>query len=290
MEFLVYKMNRISLKAYAKINIGLNVVAKRQDGYHEIETIFQQIDLHDNITISSRVDTKIVLASDSKNIPLDENNICFKTTKLLQEISGVSRGVTIAISKRIPIGAGLGGGSSDAAATLKGLLKQWELTYTENEITKIAKQIGADVPFFIKGGTAYATGIGDKLTQIKSPPKYFYVLVYPNIKISTKWAYKNINFNLTKTKKIIKLSEILHKKSDFFELKNFAQNDFEEVVFREYPELYELKEMLYQSGAFFACMSGSGSTIFGMFREYHEAEDAVGIFPKSYQTFLTQPI
>lgn len=283
-------MKKINLKAFAKINIGLNIISKRNDGYHEIETIFQQIDLFDEITISARDDTKIVLESDSKNIPLDENNICFKAAKLLQEISGVSRGVNIAISKRIPIGAGLGGGSSDAAATLKGLVKLWELAYTKNKITKFSKQIGADVPFFVKGGTAYASGIGDKLTQIEFPKKYYCVLVYPNIKIPSAWAYKNFNFNLTKTKKIIKLFEILQKRFDLSELENLAQNDFEDVVFREFPELSELKRKLYQGGAFFASMSGSGSTIFGMFKEYFEAEAVLGIFPKSYQTFFTQPI
>ena len=289
-EFLVYKMDKISLKAYAKINIGLNIIAKREDGYHEIETIFQQLDLHDNITISKRQDAKIEIKGDSKKIPLNKNNICFKTAKLLQDISGISHGVNIAISKRIPIGAGLGGGSSDAAATLKGLMRLWELDFTEKEILAIAKQIGADVPFFIKGGTAYASGIGEKLTQIEFPKEYYCVLVFPNIEISTAEAYKNFNFSLTKSKKIIKLFEILQKKIELFELKNFVQNDFEEVAFREIPELDEVKRKFYQNGAFFASMSGSGSTIFGMFKEYTRAEAVVRIFPKSYQTFFAQPI
>jgi len=283
-------MEKINLKAFAKINIGLNIISKRKDGYHELETIFQQIDLSDDILISVREDTKVVLESESEDIPLDKKNICFKAAILLKELSGISRGVNIAISKRIPIGAGLGGGSSDAAATLKGLVKLWELSCTKNDITNIAKQLGADVPFFIKGGTAFATGIGDKLTQIEFPKKYYCVLVYPNIKISSAWAYKNFNFNLTKTKKIVKLSEIFQKNFDLFKLKNYARNDFEEVVFREFPELYEVKRKLYHSGAFFASMSGSGSTIFGLFKEYFEAEAVVGIFPKSVQTFFTQPI
>ena len=184
----------------------------------------------------------------------------------------------------------MGGGSSDAAATLKGLMKLWDLSKFENEITGIARQLGADVPFFIKGGVSFATGIGDKLTQIDLPQTYYCVLIYPNIEISSAWAYKNINFNLTKTKKIIKLSEIFQKNFNFSELKIFAQNNFEEVVFREFPELYELKRNLYQGGAFYASMSGSGSTIFGMFKEYSKAKEAVGNFPKSYQTFITQPI
>ena len=290
MEFLILEMEKISLKAFAKINIGLNIISKRPDGYHEIETIFQLIDLHDTITISKRNDMQIVIHSRNKNIPLNQDNICYKATNLLRGVSGISDGINITINKRIPLGAGLGGGSSDAASALKGLIKIWGLKLNENSLMNIAKQVGADVPFFVKGGTAFATGIGEKLTQIKFPTEYFCVLVHPNIEISTEWAYKKYNFSLTKTKKISKLAQILQKKINLSELRNCVQNDFEKVVFREFPELSELKKKLYQSGAFFASMSGSGSTIFGLFKNFLKAEEAVGIFAKSCQTILAQPI
>ena len=290
MEFLILEMEKISLKAFAKINIGLNIISKRPDGYHEIETIFQLIDLYDTITISKRNDTQIVIHSRNKNIPLNHDNICYKATNLLRGVSGISDGVNITINKRIPMGAGLGGGSSDAASALKGLIRIWGLRLNENSLMDVAKQVGADVPFFIKGGTAFATGIGEKLTHIEFPTEYFCVLVHPPIEVSTEWAYKNYTFSLTKTKKISKLSQFLQKKINLSELKNYVQNDFEKLVFKEFPELCELKEKLYQNGAFFASMSGSGSTIFGLFKSFIKAEEAVGIFPESCQTILVQPI
>jgi len=283
-------MQKISLKAYAKINIGLDIISKRPDGYHEILTIFQQIDLHDKVELSSRDDEKIVINSDNKNVPLNQNNICYKAASLLREVVAKPSGINITIDKRIPIGAGLGGGSSDAASTLKGLIELWKISVDKNSLINLAKKIGADVPFFLKGGTAIASGIGEKLRQITFPKNYFCVLVYPNVEISTYWAYKNINFNLTKTKKISKLSQILQKKINLFELKNNIQNDFEDVIFEEFPELNDLKNKLYQHGAFFASMSGSGSTIYGLFKNFQKAEDAVRIFSESYQTILARPI
>ena len=283
-------MKKLSLKAFAKINIGLNIISKRADGYHEIETIFQLIDLYDTIIISKRNDAEIVLNSNNIKIPMNQDNICYEAASLLRDLTGISEGINVTINKRIPIGAGLGGGSSDAASVLKGLIKIWGLSLDEVSLMNIAKQIGADVPFFLKGGTAFATGIGEKLTPIELSGEYYCVLVNPNIEISTKWAYKNYNFSLTKTKKIIKLSQILQKNISLFDLRNYIKNDFEEVVFREFPVLGEVKNKLYQSGAFFTSMSGSGSTIFGLFKDILKANDAIGIFPKSYQTILAQPI
>lgn len=146
------------------------------------------------------------------------------------------------------------------------------------------------MPFFLSGRTSLATGIGEKLTSVTLPTDYFIVLVYPNIEISTAWAYKNFNFSLTRTKKIIKLSQILLKKINKFEWQYFLQNDFEDIVFKEFPELRGIKKKLYQQGAFYASLSGSGSALFGMFKTILEAEEAAENVLKSYQTILARPL
>ncbi len=208
----------------------------------------------------------------------------------MKDVADILEGVTISIDKQIPVGAGLGGGSSDAAATLKGLLRLWQLKFKETELQHLAIKLGADVPFFLSGQASFASGIGDQLTTISLPIDYFIVLVYPNVAVSTAWAYKNINFSLTKTKKSIKLSQILKEKIDKLEWKNFFQNDFEEVVYNKFPKLRDVKQKLYEQGSFYACMSGSGSTLCGMFNFLSEAERVAKAFPSNYQTILARPI
>jgi len=282
-------LKEIIEKAYAKINIGLKIISKRPDGYHDLETIFQQIDLCDTIKLSIRKSNDIVIKSDNKNIPLDENNICHKAALLFRAASGLDFGLTIHIQKEIPTGAGLGGGSSNAAAVLLGLEKLMAYKLPEKRLNRIARDLGADVPFFLVGGTAYAEGIGDKIKTVRPFPDFFAVLVYPNIEISSAWAYKNFNFNLTKTKKIIKLSRIIQNRICFSDLKDYVENDFEKIVFAKYPELLKIKELLYRKGAFLAMMSGSGSTIFGLFTGSEKAEAARKYFSEKYKCFLTQP-
>lgn len=283
-------MNKLFLKAYAKINIGLNIISKRQDGYHNIVTIFQQIDLFDRIEVKKTGNPEIIIRSDNKKLPTNENNICYKAVRLIQRATGIKEGVAIAINKRIPIGAGLGGGSSDAAAVFKGLKRLWQFELTEDNFLQIALELGADVPFFLHGGTVLASGIGEKLKPIALPFTFYCVLIYPNIEISSTWAYKNLNFSLTKTKKSIKLAIILSHRLDVSDLKNVISNDLEEVVFQRYPILPEIKQLLYRKGAFFASMSGSGSTIYGLFKDYTDAVEVMRFFPKPYQLILAKPM
>ena len=283
-------MNKICLKAYAKINIGLNIISHRQDGYHNIETIFQQIDLYDQLKLSRRDDPGIIIRSDHSLLPTNEDNICHRAVKLIQQATGFKEGIVIAIKKRIPIGAGLGGGSSDAAAVLMGLKRLWQLQLTKKKLLDIASVLGADVRFFLYGGTALASGIGEKLKPITSPFNFYCVLVYPNIEISSTWAYKNFNFSLTKTKKSIKLAHIFSQRIDISDLKNLISNDFEEVVFQHYQELRDIKQLLYIRGALFASMSGSGSTIYGLFKDYTDAVEVMRSIPKPYQLILAKPM
>ncbi len=283
-------MEQVCQKSYAKINIGLNIISKRPDGYHNIETIFQQIDLCDTIKLTKISGSKIEIVSENQSIPHDEKNICYRAAANFFYTIGKSYGLLIEIEKKIPVGAGLGGGSSNAASVLNGLKQLFNIQIDDAGLVQLARKLGADVPFFFVGKTAFASGIGDILKQVKLTLPKHCLLIYPNINISTEWAYKNYNFDLTKSKNIIKLSRILHNHFDLFELGKLITNDFEEVVFREHPILREIKELLYGQGAVFASMSGSGSSIYGLFAGYEDAVEVKNIFPKSYQNFLTQLI
>lgn len=283
-------MSEICLKAYAKINIGLNIISNRPDGYHNIETIFQQIDLFDQIILRRTADPAIIIRSDHDHLPTNQDNICHRAVKLIQQTAGFKEGIVIEIKKRIPISAGLGGGSSDAAAVLRGLKQIWQLQLTKEDLLDIALEIGADVPFFLNGGTALASGMGEKLKPIALPFNFCCVLIYPNIEISSTWAYKNFNFSLTKTKKSIKLAHIFFQRPDISGLKNLISNDLEEVVFQRYQVLRDIKQLLYLRGASFASMSGSGSTIYGLFKDYTDAVEVMRAIPKPYQLILAKPM
>ncbi len=283
-------MSEDYFRAYAKINIGLNIISTRHDGYHNIETLFQQIDLFDEIRIAEAENSEIIIRSDNPALPVDEDNICFGAVKLMQQAGGISNGVNIQINKRIPIGAGLGGGSSDAAAVLNCLQRRWQLKLSKEQLFEMAQQLGADVAFFLNGGTAFASGVGEKLRAIALPFNFYGVLIYPNIEISSTWVYKNFNFSLTKTKKSIKLSHIFLNRLPDADLKNVLSNDLEEVVFQRYPILNQIKQELYRQGAFWASMSGSGSTVYGLFKSYTDAVEVMRSFPKPYHIILAKPM
>lgn len=283
-------MDAICLNAHAKINIGLNIISKRPDHYHNIETIFQQIDLHDLVAIKRTDGSEITVRSNDRRIPEDQGNICYQAAKLLQHATGITEGIEIEIDKRIPIAAGLGGGSSDAASVIMGLLQLWQIELSKRDLLELAMKLGADVYFFLNGGTALATGVGEILARIALPFNFHCVLILPNIEISSTWAYRNFNFSLTKIKKSVKLSQILNNRFDFASLKNLTSNDLEGVVFQRYPLLMKLKETLYRKGAFFASMSGSGSTIYGLFHNYETAKEVMKTFPEPFQIILAQPV
>ena len=245
----------MKLKANAKINLFLDILGKRKDGYHNIKTIFQEISLSDDIFICSprlqsgvseaNVKNRIKILCDNPKIPTDKRNLVFKAADAIKKYSGIKKGVLIKIKKRIPVGAGLGGGSSDAAAVLGGLNKLWNLKLTTNQLVKIGKQIGADVPFFIYGGRCLGEGIGAQLTPLKIRKKEWYVLVNPPFEISTKVVYSQ----LTKPRKTDKIKRYI--------------NRLEDVVIPLYPEIKKIKDLLVENGVEFSLMSGSGSCVFG---------------------------
>jgi len=276
----------MKLRAYAKINIGLHILRKRSDGFHDLETVFREINCFDEIELERH--EKITMTADSILVPVDSSNLCVRAATLLQKEKHVREGVQIHLKKNIPVGAGLGGGSSDAAAVLSGLNRFWELRMSKQDLSVLAAQIGADVPFFIGGGTAYATGRGDLCEPFDLSLPFWIAVVTPLVHISTVWAYSQMvpNRNGRPSGLRSKIEKHLASPRTWA---SFIQNDFEPVVFQMHPELGRVKEQLNEQGAVFSLMSGSGSSVFGMFENEKGATAALSSFPNMYQTSLTAP-
>lgn len=256
-------MKKITMYSYGKINLGLDVLYKRQDGYHEINTIMQQISLKDTLIIEENKDD-IILKSNKNNLPLDSTNLMYKAWEKLREKTNTKKGVKISLDKQIPIAAGLAGGSSNAAAVLRGLNSLWDLKLSEEELRRIGVEIGADVPYCIMGGTAYAEGIGERLTKLKSFSGKSVLLVNPGIEVSTEYVYKNLEIKKSpkvNMKNIIKYIE----KDDILSLGENIENIMEDVVMKKHPIIEEIKRDMKNCGAVGALMSGSGPTVFGLF-------------------------
>jgi 4-diphosphocytidyl-2-C-methyl-D-erythritol kinase len=276
----------MKIRAYAKINIGLHILGKRPDGFHNLETIFREIDLYDEIRLQPA--DKIAMNADSILVPIDASNLCMKAAQLLQKEKRIKKGVEIFLVKKIPLGAGLGGGSSDAASVLRGLNKMWKLNLSDNDLRALAGQLGADVPFFITGGNAYATGRGEILYHFDLDIPYWITLVTPPVHISTAWAYNGLKLtrNGRPTGFQQKIEKQMRKPQ---ELPSLIQNDFEPSIFRIYPKIKETKEKLMQAGALFSMMTGSGSSVFGFFKNEQKAKDVRTLFPAGYQVTITAP-
>jgi 4-diphosphocytidyl-2-C-methyl-D-erythritol kinase len=277
----------MTLRAYAKINLGLQILAKRPDGYHEIETVFHQVNLFDEIELIPNQEG-IRLTCDNRDVPTDESNLCVKAAMLMQEITGVQEGVDIVLRKRIPLGAGLGGSSTNAAAVLRGLRKLWGLDISSGELRSLAASLGSDVPFFIEGGTAYATGRGEVLETIELEVPYWILLVTPPVHVSTAWAYGNIRLNPNLRRENLKALVCEHLQEPRV-LVNKLRNDFEPLIFRKHPEVMRAKEILVRGGAEFALMSGSGSSVFGFFRNASDVQELAEAIAPMYRTSLTEP-
>jgi 4-diphosphocytidyl-2-C-methyl-D-erythritol kinase len=287
MEFPLENQSLFSVRAFAKVNLGLHILGKRPDGYHSIETIFYKINCYDTISFRSLEIPSIQIFSSSSEVPQDSSNLCWKAAKLLQEKICYPKGVEIHLEKNIPVGAGLGGGSSDAAATLRGLNKLWNLGLRKEELLKMASELGSDVPFFILNENAYATGRGEILEPIDLNLQYWLLTVTPDIHISTNWAYKNIECI---EKERINLKNILKGRIDTtLKLASILVNDFESIVFSTYPKVEQIHKDLLGGGAHMAQLSGSGSTVFGLFESESKALQEAHRQPANYKISLTEP-
>ncbi|OGU18571.1 MAG: 4-(cytidine 5'-diphospho)-2-C-methyl-D-erythritol kinase [Ignavibacteria bacterium GWA2_55_25] len=277
----------MTLRAYAKINIGLHVIGKRPDNYHAIETIFHQVDLFDEIDLVHH-DEAIHFSTNRSDLPSDRSNLCVQAAQLIQNVTGIPTGVKITLRKKIPVGAGLGGGSADAAAVLKGLVHLLSVEITTNELETMAASLGSDVPFFIRGGTAYATGRGEILEPVPASLPYTIAVVTPPIRVSTGWAYAHIHPTGGRKGQSLK-DLIVGPRLSSEELQARFRNDFEETVFAAHPQIQSIKETLLQRGACLALMSGSGSSVFGFFEEMHPLDSLQREFPPSYHCSITKP-
>ena len=265
------EINRISLKAPAKINLFLEILGKRDDGYHEIETVMQEIDLVDNLQFEE-IQEGVKLKCNDKNIPSDENNLVCKAANLILNECGIKKGVLISLEKNIPVGAGLGGGSSDAAATLKALNLLWKIGLNDAELMEFAAKLGSDIPFFIKGKTALCSGRGEKITPIEVKSEMNYLVIFPHINISTATIYRNLKIDLTK--KIIDVSFFLNalKHHKAVGISKLLFNRLEEVIFTTYPDLLDVKKVLGHYDFCGLSVSGSGSAFFGLCRDRQQAK------------------
>ncbi len=274
-------MEKIEVSSPAKINIGLNVIRKRGDGFHDISTIFHPLLLEDIIEFEKS--DKPEFYSNNDLIKNDNSNLIIRSILLLKKTVNKELYVRIKLQKNIPVGAGLGGGSSNAAATLKALISLFDLDISYNQIFKLALQLGSDVPYFLNPVTSYAESRGEKLFPLNFSVSYPILIVNPGIHIETKWAFSHINpdENSDKLKSFLKTSKFEVEK-----LKNLVTNDFERIVFDNYPEIAEIKLKLYSLGAEFALLSGTGSTVYGIFTNLQKARLAKSEFEQNYFTFL----
>lgn len=263
-------MNEIVLESYGKINLGLDVLYKKENGYHEINTIMQQISLKDIVTIR---DNKkgIIIESNNKDMPVNSENLVYKAWKAIKEKTGIKRGIHIKIHKNIPMAAGLAGGSSNGAAVLKGLNKLWELGLKDEELKAIGKELGADIPYCIQGGTALAQGIGEKLYPLKSFAGIDVLLINPGILISTEDIYKSLNLEKRKPMNMEKIIRAI-KDRDLEALGNNMENIMESVAIKENPIIGEMKKDMKKHGSLGSLMSGSGPTVFGLFQDEEKLE------------------
>lgn len=263
------------LPSFAKINLHLRVLGRRADGYHELRTVFQTITLRDRLTFRALDDSRLELECDAPDVPTDDSNLVVRAAKLLRERFNLARGASIKLEKSIPAGGGLGGGSSNAAVTLAGLARLWEIETTRDELCELGATLGADVPFFFTGGTARGAGRGTEIAPLADAPTASLLVITPRVKISTADAYKSLNAPaLTKENAPANLL-VSRTEADFSDsLPASLANDFEPVVYRSHPEVGRARDALVGAGAKVALLSGSGSSVFGIFENSDEVERA----------------
>ncbi len=276
----------MNVESHTKINLGLKVLNQRSDNYHNIETFFVEIDFGDKLEIK-KINNGCKISSNVNWVPLDNSNLCYKAYEQISRFCKKDLGVSIHLDKSVPPGSGLGGGSSNAAETLKSINLLYDLNINQNDLEIIASNIGSDVPFFIRGKIQLGEKTGIKLTPVDFLINKKILLIIPKFSINTKWAYAEIKNKLKSHNNIPKFADL--KRRDFLSFK-FFENDFEKIVIPSYPEIGTLKSKLLEFGANFASLSGSGSTVFGIFDDEALAKRAKSFFHSSHLTILANPV
>ncbi|MBO7386617.1 MAG: 4-(cytidine 5'-diphospho)-2-C-methyl-D-erythritol kinase [Lachnospiraceae bacterium] len=273
-------MDIIKRKAYAKINLCLDVLGKREDGYHEVSMIMQTIGLSDDVTLRKQ-DEGISLSVNGADLPTDESNLAYKAAKLMIDTYEIKGGVKISLKKSIPVAAGLAGGSSDAAAVMLGMNELYNLGKTKDDLSTLGVKIGADVPYCIKGGTALAEGIGEKLTPLPEAPGATILIAKPDIAVSTKEVYTALNVKELKAHPDVDGMTKAIVRHDLDGVIERMGNVLENVTIKKFPVIDDIKQLMKEHGAENAIMSGSGPTVFGIFYDQRTAAECFGIVKNS---------
>ena len=280
------------LQAFAKINLGLDVLGKREDGYHEVRMIMQTIRMYDQLDMRKSVEPGIHLTTNKKYIPVDENNLVWRAAKLMMDTCGIIEGVSIHLHKVIPVAAGMAGGSSDAAATLVGMNRLFHCGLSKEKLMELGVQIGADVPYCVLRGTALAEGIGEKLTVLPPMPDCWILIGKPGISVSTKYVYTTLDLNTDTVHPDIDGMKKALEDGNLYGITERMGNVLQDVTIPAYPEVERIKEQMKTLGAVNAMMSGSGPTVFGIFDNEEKAQKACQKLRESVscqQVFLTVP-
>ncbi len=267
-------MDEIKVKALAKVNLGLDVIRRRDDGYHEVRMIMQTIHLYDQLVIKRTREPGIHITANLDFLPTNENNLIYKAAKLLQDTCGLEEGVAVALQKHIPVAAGMAGGSTDAAAVLYGMNELFRLGFRRQKLMELGVQIGADVPYCLMRGTALAEGIGEKLRSLLPMPKCPVLIAKPAISVSTKFVYENLKLDEHTKHPNIDAQLAAIRKGDLKAVAEHMGNLLETVTIPEYPVIDEIKRCMMENGAINAMMSGSGPTVFGLFEDENTAKAA----------------
>ncbi|MGC6769030.1 4-(cytidine 5'-diphospho)-2-C-methyl-D-erythritol kinase [Enterococcus sp. LJL128] len=250
-------------KAPAKINLGLDALYKREDGYHELEMVMASVDLADRLIFETLPENRIILESNNSFIPLDKKNHVYAAAELLKRRLSIQEGVRIYIEKQVPVAAGLAGGSSDCAAALRGLNRLWQLELTNQELAELGSEIGSDVPYCIEGGTAFVTGRGEKIEKLPPMPQCWVVLVKPKMSVSTASIFGSLSFNSIQHPDIKGLKDAVLAQ-DYQKMTEQIGNALESVTIQRYPVVQQIKDRMLKFGADAALMSGSGPTVFAL--------------------------
>lgn len=284
---------KITRKAYAKINLGLDVIGKRDDGYHLVKMIMQNVDIYDTLTFEENASGEITLKANSETVPTDGSNLICKVAYQLKEEFGVKSGVNITLEKRIPVAAGMAGGSTDGAAAYIALNELWGLGLSKEELCKRAVKLGADIPYCIIGGTALSEGIGEELTIISDAPEFYLVVAKPAIAVSTGWVYTELDSKEIERHPDIDAIRAAIESGDVRGMCDKIHNVLEPVTTGKYPVIKDIEKILEDNGAVRAFMTGSGPTVFAVYESEEEAGKGYEAVQKSGlapELFLTKPI
>lgn len=268
-------MDKLQLKAYGKINLGLDVIRKRPDGYHDLDMIMQMVDVYDDVIIEKKAGEEIVVKADAAVLSNGKDNLAYMAAKMLFDEFGIKSGVEITIHKRIPIAGGMAGGSSDCATTLIGINEMFNLGLSKQQFMERGVKLGADVPYCVLGGTAIARGIGEVLTPLPTPPQCHVIIAKPPISVSTAYVYGHIRPDEITKRPDIEQMTLAIKEQDLNKLSDLLYNVMEEVTVSEYPVIEKLKSIMLENGALNSIMSGSGPTVFGLFDDREKAQAAM---------------